>query len=540
MNYSENIVDMASLKAKRAPIRAAFTRTWNELKIETDQPEVDNLVLKRLKGKLSDRFLLLEKADEEIQSDLLEKDTTEEEFTEEFNSTLEYRDKFGDINFVVDELLGKDECCNHSGREVVAGIHTPQELQSKYKLPKLELQKFSGDPIEWLGWWSQFKGIDDDKTLSAEHKFQYLIQATVPKSAAHDLVTSFPPTSENYPKAINYLKSRFGNDKILVEVYVRELLKLVVNNVNNRKSTISTLYDKLQTQLRALESLGVTSDKYAAMLFPLVESALPDEILMAWQRSMNQLRNEDDNEDQLNLLLKFIRNEVDSEIRLKMARSGMSERIENSNEFSTAMVSSNSTIDRNNLCHFCKKPGHIKPYCHQFKKFLEKQGQKESDTPNENKHKQNDRDKEEGAAANVAQINAKDDYTLSIGNVRENELILDSGGTRHAFHDKKYFNTLDESYRNKIKIANGQYVTAFGIGSVTVKLANGNGGIRVLTVHNALYIPSLVGSVLSVSKLTDRNYEVEFNKSVGKLKYNNVIIGVADKTANGLYVMRRL
>lgn len=533
MNYSVNIKDMASLKAKRAPIRAAFTRIWNELKNEVNKPEVDHLVLRRLKAKLSDRFSLLEKADEDIQSDLLEKDTTEAEFTEEFNSILEYRDKFGDINFVVEELIDKDEHGNNSGCEVADGV------RSKYKLPKLQLQKFSGAPVEWLGWWSQFKGIDDDKTLSAEHKFQYLIQATVPNSPAHNLVTSFPSTSENYPKAIEYMKSRFGNDKILIEVYVRELLKLVVNNSNNRKSTLSTLYDKLQTQLRALESLGVTSDKYAAMLYPLVESALPDEILMAWQRSMNQSRNEDDDEDQLSLLLKFIGNEVDSEIRLKMARSGMSERVENSNGFGTAMVSSSSTIDKNDLCYFCKKPGHIKPYCHQFKKFLEK-GQRESDTQNENdKHKQNGRDKEEGAAANVAQIDVKDDYGLSIGNLRENELILDSGGTRHAFHNRKFFDTLDESYRNKIKIANGQYVTAFGIGSVTLKLENGNGGVRILTVDNVLYVPSLVGSVLSVSKLTDRNYKVEFDKSIGKLRYNNVIIGVADKTSNGLYVMRR-
>ncbi|XP_054286102.1 uncharacterized protein LOC129002380 [Macrosteles quadrilineatus] len=44
------------------------------------------------------------------------------------------------------------------------------------------------------------------------------------------------------------------------------------------------LYDKLETQLRALKTLGVTSDKYASMLYPLVESALPEETLRAWER----------------------------------------------------------------------------------------------------------------------------------------------------------------------------------------------------------------------------------------------------------------
>ncbi|GFT56193.1 hypothetical protein TNCV_129891 [Trichonephila clavipes] len=34
----------------------------------------------------------------------------------------------------------------------------------------------------------------------------------------------------------------------------------------------------------ALESLGISKEKYAAMLFPLVESCLPAEILRAWER----------------------------------------------------------------------------------------------------------------------------------------------------------------------------------------------------------------------------------------------------------------
>jgi len=35
--------------------------------------------------------------------------------------------------------------------------------------------------------------------------------------------------------------------------------------------SLMSIYDKLETQLRALETLGVTTDMCAAMLFPLVE-----------------------------------------------------------------------------------------------------------------------------------------------------------------------------------------------------------------------------------------------------------------------------
>lgn len=93
-------------------------------------------------------------------------------------------------------------------------------------------------------------------------------------------------TSANYPKAIASLKDRFGRDHLLVEVYVRELLKMVISNACKKdKVDILKTFDKLESHLRALDSLGVTTDKCAAMLYPIVESSLPEELLRTWQRS---------------------------------------------------------------------------------------------------------------------------------------------------------------------------------------------------------------------------------------------------------------
>lgn len=111
-------------------------------------------------------------------------------------------------------------------------------------------------------------------------KFQYLIQSTHPSSAARELVESYPATGENYELV---MKQRFGREEILIEVYVLELLQIVLINASNSKSklTLSSLYNKLSSHLRALSSLGVTTEKCAAMLYPLVESCLPEEVLMA-------------------------------------------------------------------------------------------------------------------------------------------------------------------------------------------------------------------------------------------------------------------
>lgn len=56
------------------------------------------------------------------------------------------------------------------------------------------------------------------------------------------------------------------------------------------------LYYELNTQITALESLGVTKDKYAAFIYPLIESALPVETLKIWERlkssSSNNMNND--------------------------------------------------------------------------------------------------------------------------------------------------------------------------------------------------------------------------------------------------------
>ncbi|GFS56425.1 hypothetical protein TNCV_4302591 [Trichonephila clavipes] len=60
-------------------------------------------------------------------------------------------------------------------------------------------------------------------------------------------------------------------------------------STEHRKVNLSSLYEKIEAQLRALESLGVTKEKYAAILFPLVESCLPAEILSAWKRYIGDI-----------------------------------------------------------------------------------------------------------------------------------------------------------------------------------------------------------------------------------------------------------
>ena len=65
-----------------------------------------------------------------------------------------------------------------------------------------------------------------------------------------------PPLASNYNKAVACLRARFGREGLLVEFYVREMLKLTMSiNSKEEKVTLSSLYDRIETQLRALETL---------------------------------------------------------------------------------------------------------------------------------------------------------------------------------------------------------------------------------------------------------------------------------------------
>lgn len=102
-----------------------------------------------------------------------------------------------------------------------------------------------------------------------------------PSSKARSILESYPPSKNNYVKVIEHLKSRFGRHDLLIDVFIRDLLTLVNNRANIK---LSDLYNKLGSSLRALETLGVTTQNYAAMLYPVVESCLPSDVLKAWDR----------------------------------------------------------------------------------------------------------------------------------------------------------------------------------------------------------------------------------------------------------------
>ncbi|GFT68569.1 uncharacterized protein TNCV_1841721 [Trichonephila clavipes] len=303
-------MEVNALKAARKGLRTAFSLSLKKIETELMKENIDMNQLSILKTQFIDKFQRLDTCQSQISEQLLDTEDAVQEYLDDMEDAENYRDRYIEMCTRVDLKI----------RETV--VPTETEKRS-FKLPKIELKKFSGEAKDFLAFWSQFQKIHNDKGIAEEDKMQYLLQSVEPKSKAERLVLSFPATAENYPKAIDQLKERFGREDLLVQIYVRELLNLVMKNaVSGRtKTDLSALYDELEGKLRSLESLGRTQEKYGDFLTPLVESCLPEEILMAWERKRNT-ETDAKGSRTLKHLMTFLRLEVQGEEMVQLAKSG--------------------------------------------------------------------------------------------------------------------------------------------------------------------------------------------------------------------------
>ncbi|UYV62944.1 hypothetical protein LAZ67_2002570, partial [Cordylochernes scorpioides] len=275
------------LKRARAPKRAIFTRLSTEFWTEIEKPDFDTEKYRAKYNRICALSKEISEIDSRYQGLLLEDETiTEVKIEEEFEGCENYVQGMFDIE---NKYLSRCETARDrvDGSLVESAANSVVNTESKrtIRLPKVELPKFKGNLEDWLSWWGQFSKINDDETLGDVDKFHYLLQAVVEGSRAQRLVCSYPITEVNYPKAIQALKDRFGDKNLLIEHYIRRLLKLVVSNARKENLPLDEIYDDLTAHIKNLESLGVNTEMAGVFLYPLVESSLPLDIIQVWQRN---------------------------------------------------------------------------------------------------------------------------------------------------------------------------------------------------------------------------------------------------------------
>ncbi len=99
-------------------------------------------------------------------------------------------------------------------------------------------------------------------------------------------IEGFKPTNETYVEAVRLLKERFGDKQVIISGHMSKFKAIKeVKNMANVKE-LRNLYDQVESNVRSLESVGVSPESYGAFLTPEILKLLPQELRITLTRKL--------------------------------------------------------------------------------------------------------------------------------------------------------------------------------------------------------------------------------------------------------------
>ena len=135
----------------------------------------------------------------------------------------------------------------------------PNRQSSGLKLPKINLPCFNDKYSDWTPFFDHFKGtIDGNSSLSLIQNLQYL-KASL-KDEPAKLLAHIPTTSANYEVAVQLLKQRYANKRIISFTHMDALFEFMSLQQESAEQLRKLLNVYLENKM-ALDSMSVeTSD----------------------------------------------------------------------------------------------------------------------------------------------------------------------------------------------------------------------------------------------------------------------------------------
>jgi len=104
----------------------------------------------------------------------------------------------------------------------------------------------------------------------------------------------------------------------------------------------------------------------------------------------------------------------------------------------------------------------------------------------------------------------------------KNSWYIDSGATSHMASDREFFTLSYKEIKDKVTVADGKEVIVLGIGSGVITSQENK---RTITLKNVLHIPKLSGNLISVKRITESGFKVQFKgKECNILRNQDVIV----------------
>ena len=97
------------------------------------------------------------------------------------------------------------------------------------------------------------------------------------EGTAQEAISGLTLTSTNYKDAITILKKRFGNKQQIISKHMDILVNVEPVTSQYHLKTLHHLYDIVESNIRSLGSLGISSDSYGSILASVLIQKLPQD-----------------------------------------------------------------------------------------------------------------------------------------------------------------------------------------------------------------------------------------------------------------------
>ena len=214
------------------------------------------------------------------------------------------------------------------------------------KLPKLTLRSFDGELTSWSTFWDSFESaIHNNGQLSDVDKFNYL--RSLLEKGAYDAISGLTLSAGNYQEAVAILKKRYGDKSQIISKHMDTLLSTeAVTSAHNLKG-LRHLHDTVESHIRSLKTLGVTSDSYGSLLSPVLLKKLPQDLRLIISRKIVG------REMKLDELLELVEEELVARERTMVNPMPAPPRGSTPHTAATLM---SGTPSSNPTCSFCRQP----------------------------------------------------------------------------------------------------------------------------------------------------------------------------------------
>lgn len=175
-------------------------------------------------------------------------------------SYQEFEDRFFDVSAKTSFMLKRCQSNISSSASSQSIPNGGSTTNTNVKLPTLRIPSFSGEFSEWSSFFETFSSlIDRNNSLSDVEKFFYLHDSL--KGNAKEILQDLAITSGNYQIALQMLKDRFENERLIIFSHLEGILE-ISKVTRGSSSELRKFHDSLTRHLRALDNLKLTNEKF--------------------------------------------------------------------------------------------------------------------------------------------------------------------------------------------------------------------------------------------------------------------------------------